>query len=163
MKNLIRKILKENQEDDFEWARGFDTSEAEKVIKKPFSDAEGDYDFDGLYIYDLLVDAGIKDIDKLREIGEELYVEVEKVYDSGRDSGYDSGRDDCTCDGCCDDYYDWDYVQEQRDEAQQEGYADGYDTAKTEMADEIQELKDRIEELESQLNESINKKNIKRI
>lgn len=158
MKNIIRKILKENQ-DEFEWARGFDTSDAEKEIKQPFTDIESDYNFDAIHIYDLLVDAGIKDIDKLREIGEEIHDQVERVYDDGRDSGYESGRDDCTCDGCCDDYVYYEEADREKEEAEEEGYNRG----KEEAADEIQELKDRIEELESQLNESINQKNTKRV
>jgi hypothetical protein len=162
MKNLIRKILKEDQ-DEFEWARGFDTSDAEKTVKAPFAKIENNYNFDAINIYDMMVNAGIKDVDKLMEIGDEMYDQVERVYDDGRDSGYESGRDDCTCDGCCDDYYDWDYVQEQKQEAEEEGYEEGFEKGKEEAADEIQELKDRIEELENQLNESINKKNIKRI
>jgi hypothetical protein len=158
MKNIIRKILKEEQ-DEFEWVRGFDTSEAEKTVKKPFAKIESDYNFDAFNIYDMMVDAGIKDVDKLMEIGEEMYDQVERVYDDGRDSGYDSGRDDCTCEGCCDDYVYYEDADREKEEAEEEGYNRG----REEAADEIQELKDRIEKLESQLNESINKKNIKRI
>ena len=162
MKNLIRKILKEEQ-DEFEWARGFDTSEVEKQIFKPFRDVEYEYNFDGPQIYNLLVDAGIKDIDKLKEIGEEIYDQVRSVYNDGRDSGYESGRDDCDCDGCCDDYVYYEDVDMEKEEAREEGYENGYNTAKSEMESEIEDLKSIIEDLESRLNESTNQKNIKRI
>jgi hypothetical protein len=158
MKNLIRKILKEEQ-DEFEWARGFDTSEAEKTVKKPFIQIERNFNFDSLRIYDMIVDAGIRDINKLMEIGDELYNEVDRVYEDARESGYESGRDDCTCDGCCDDYVYYQDADREKEEAREEGREEGRESAQ----EEIQELKDRIEELESQLNESINQKNTKRI
>ena len=154
MKNLIRKILKE-ENDEFEWARGFDTKEVEKQIRKKFDRAEYDFSFEGNQLYDMLVQAGVRDIDKLQEIGELIYDEVESLWDRGRESGLE----DCGCDGCCDDYYDWDYVQEKKEEGREEGR----DEVREELESEIQELKDRIEELESQLNETVNKKNTKRI
>jgi len=154
MKNLIRKILKE-ENDEFEWARGFDTKEVEKQIRKKFDRAEYDYSFEGNQLYDMLVAAGIRDIDKLQEIGELIYDETSSLWERGRESGLE----DCGCDGCCDDYYDWDYVKEKKEEGREEGR----DEVRDELESEIQELKDRIEELESQLNETINKKNTKRI
>ena len=161
MKNLIRKILKE-ENDEFEWARGFDTNEVEKQIRKKFNAAEYDYSFEGEQLYDMLVAAGVRDIDKLQEIGELIYDEASSLWDRGRESGLD----DCGCDGCCDDYYDWDYVQEQKEEAREEGRDEGREESESEiqeLKDEISELKEKIEELESQLNETVNKKNTKRI
>lgn len=162
MKNLIRKILKE-ENDEFEWARGFDTKEVEKQIRKKFNAAEYEYSFEGERLYDMLVKAGIKDIDMLQEIGELIYDEVESLYERG----VDSGRDSCDCDGCCDDYVYYedhrDAVREAKEEGDEEGYGRGLDDARSESESEIEGLKSRIEELESQLNETVNKKNTKRI
>jgi len=154
MKNLIRKILKEEQ-DEFEWARGLDVNQAEKEIKKPFVRVEYDFSFDGPELYQMLVDAGIRDIDKLSEIGDFVYSETETVYDNG----VDSGRDSCDCDGCCDDYVYYEEADREKEEAREEGREEGRESAQ----EEIEELKSRIEELESQLNETVNKKNTKRI
>jgi hypothetical protein len=162
MKNLIRKILKE-ENDEFEWVRGFDTKEVEKQIRKKFNAAEYEYSFEGERLYDMLVEAGIKDIDKLQEIGELIYDEASSLYERG----VDSGRDSCDCDGCCDDYvYYEDHrndVREAKEEGDEEGYGRGLDDARSESESEIEGLKSRIEELESQLNETVNKKNTKRI
>ena len=158
MKNLIRKILKE-ENDEFEWARGFDTSEVEKQIRKPFRDVEHEYGFDGPRLYDMIVEAGVRDIDKLQEIGGFIYDETSSVHERGRDAGYD----DCNCEGCCDDYIYYDDHREAVNDAKEEGDEEGYERGREESESEIQELKDRIEELENQLNESVNKKNTKRI
>ena len=158
MKNLIRKILKE-ENDEFEWARGFDTKDVEKQIQKKFIDAEHEYRFDGPRVYDMLVEAGVRDIDKLQEIGELIYDETSSVYERGRDAGYEA----YSCEGCCDDYI---YYEDHRDavsDAKDEGDEEGYERGREESESEINELKARIEELESQLNETINKKNVKRI
>jgi hypothetical protein len=158
MKNLIKKILKEEQ-DEFEWARGFDTKEVEIQIRKKFNAAEYEYSFEGERLYDMLVEAGIKDIDKLQEIGELIYDEASSLYERG----VDSGRDSCDCDGCCDDYV---YYEDHRNdvrEAKEEGDEEGYERGRADSESEIEDLKSRIEELESQLNETVNKKNIKRI
>ncbi len=162
MKNLIRKILKE-ENDEFEWVRGFDTKDVEKQIQKKFYSAEYDYNFEGLELYQMLVDAGIKDIDKLQEIGSFIYDEVNSLYERGVENGQES----CDCDGCCDDYV-WyedhrDAVREAKEEGDEEGYGRGLDDARSESESEIEGLKSRIEELESQLNETVNKKNTKRI
>ena len=158
MKNLIRKILKE-ENDEFEWVRGFDTKEVEKQIRKKFNAAEYEYSFEGERLYDMLVEAGIKDIDKLQEIGELIYDETSSLYERG----VDSGRDSCDCDGCCDDYV---YYEDHRNdvrEAKEEGEEEGYERGRADSESEIEDLKARIEELESQLNETVNKKNTKRI
>jgi len=148
MKNLIKKILKEEQ-DEFEWARGLDVNQAEKEIKRPFVGVEYDYSFDGPELYQMLVDAGVRDINKLKEIGEFLHGEVESVYDRGKEAGYDN----CDCDGCCDDYVYYEDADRDKEEAREEGYQSGYDSAKEDSESEIEELKSRIEELESRLNE----------
>jgi len=158
MKNIIRKILKE-ENDEFEWARGFDTKEVEKQIRKKFNAAEYEYSFEGEALYDMLVQAGVRDIDKLQEIGELIYDEVSSLW--GR--GLESGLEDCGCDGCCDDFV---YYSDHRDavrEAKEEGEEDGYERGRADSESEIENLKARIEELESKLNETINKKNTKRI
>lgn len=165
MKNLIRKILKE-ENDEFEWARGFDTNEVEKQIRKKFDRAEYDYSFEGNQLYDMLVAAGIRDIDKLQEIGELIYDETSSLWERGRESGLE----DCGCEGCCDDYV-WyedhrNDVREAREEGDEEGYERGREESESEiqeLKDEISELKEKIEELESQLNETVNKKDTKRI
>lgn len=158
MKNLIRKILKE-ENDEFEWARGFDTKEVEKQIRKKFDRAEYDFSFEGNQLYDMLVQAGVRDIDKLQEIGDLIYDEVESLWDRGRESGLE----DCGCDGCCDDYVWWEDHRNDVREAKEEGDEQGYERGREESESEIEELKARIEELESQLNETVNKKNTKRI
>ena len=111
----------------------------------------------------MLVDAGIKDIDKLQEIGSFIYDEVNSLYERG----VDSGRESCDCEGCCDDYVYYsdhrDAVREAKEEGDEEGYGRGLDDARSESESEIKDLKSRIEELESQLNETVNKKNTKRI
>lgn len=163
MKNIIRKILKENE---FEWAQNLDTTDVEYEIKKGFLDAAYDYNFDGDSLYDMIIEAGIKDIRKLKEIGKFVYDQAQVVSDDGRDLG----REDCDCDGCCDDYYSYDYVQEREDDAREEGHSSGYGSAKEESEEkieelegEIEELKSEIEELKSRLDENTNTKNIKRI
>lgn len=158
MKNLIRKILKE-ENDEFEWARGFDTNEVEKQIRKKFDRAEYDYSFEGNQLYDMLVAAGIRDIDKLQEIGELIYDETSSLWERGRESGLE----DCGCEGCCDDYVWWEDHRNDVREAKEEGDEQGYERGREESESEIEELKARIEELESQLNETVNKKNTKRI
>ena len=158
MKNLIRKILKE-ENDEFEWVRGFDTKEVEKQIRKKFNAAEYEYSFEGERLYDMLVEAGIKDIDKLQEIGELIYDEASSLYERGVERGQES----CDCDGCCDDYV---YYEDHRNdvrEAKEEGEEEGYERGRADSESEIEDLKARIEELESQLNETVNKKNTKRI
>ena len=148
MKNIIRKILKEEQ-DEFEWARGLDVSMAEKEIKQFFVAVEYDHGFEGPELYHMLIDANIRDINKLQKIGKFLYDEVESVYDRGKEAGYES----CDCDGCCDDYVWYQDADRDKEEAREEGYQSGYDSAKEDSESEIEELKSRIEELESRLNE----------
>jgi len=173
MKNLIRKILKEN-EDEFEWARGLDVDAAEKEIKKPFTSMEYDYSFEGNDFYTLLIDSGVKDIDHLKDIGQFVYDELVGVHDRGHEGGYDSGRDSCDCDGCCDDYVYIDdrddQVREARDEGYEEGRDAGYDDGesqgyergkedgKEESKDEIEELNGRIYELQSRIEDLENER-----
>jgi flagellar biosynthesis/type III secretory pathway protein FliH len=107
----------------------------------------------------MLVAAGIKDIDKLQEIGELIYDEASSLWDRGRESGLD----DCGCDGCCDDYVYYDDHRDAVREAKEEGEEEGYERGRADSESEIEDLKSRIEELESQLNETVNKKNTKRI
>lgn len=150
MKNLIKKILKEEQ-DEFEWARGLDVNMAEKEIKKFFVAVEYDHGFEGPELYQMLVDANIRDINKLQEIGKFLYDEVESVYDRGKDYGYENCES--TCDGCCDEYVWYQDADREKEEARDEGYQNGFESAKSESESEIEDLKSRIEELESRLNE----------
>ena len=158
MKNLIKKILKE-EIDDLDWVRGLDVDAAEREIKKPWNDIDRDYSTDVLPLFDMLVEFGIHEPSTLKDIGHELYGYFDVAYESGRDVGYDSGRDSCDCDGCCDDYYSYDYVQEQRDEGYDEGYDEGRDYgydeglsyAKSEAEDEIESLKNEISDLQSRI------------
>lgn len=156
MKNLIRKILKES-EDEFEWAKGLDVDAAEKEIYKPFKDIAYEWDVDARAIYDTLIEFGVRQPSQLKEIGELLYGEFDGVYDRGKDVGYDHGRDDCTCDGCCDEYVYYDDHRQQVDDAENEGYERGYETgvsdAKGESEDRIQELEGQIQELQSTIEE----------
>lgn len=169
MKNLIKKILKEN-EDEFGWAHDLDPSEAETDIKQFFLAVEDEYDFEGQDLYNMIIEAGARDLTKIKAIGEFVYDETQAV----RDRGYDDGNSDCGCDGCCDDFVHYDTHEEEKEEAREEGYDDGkregIEEGRAESESEIEdlqveivELKERIEELENQLNENINKKNIKRI
>jgi polyhydroxyalkanoate synthesis regulator phasin len=148
MKDLIRKILKEEQ-DEFEWAKGLDMSAAEKEIKKPWKDAEYEYSIDMLDIYDHLVTTGYTDIDNLKQLGEELYRKIQQ----SNEYGYDSGRESCDCDGCCDDYYYEDQVHEMTSDARQEGDTEGYERGREESQDEIDELKGQISELQDTIEE----------
>lgn len=152
MKDLIRKILKENEE-EFEWAKDLDVSIAEKEIKQPFRDMESEYNFEGDDFYELLIDGGVRDIDKLKEVGKFVYDELVSVHDRA----YESGTEICDCDGCCDDYvyYDdhQDQVREARDEGYEEGQDAGIDTAREESASKIEELEGQIEELQSTISE----------
>jgi len=158
MKNLIRKILKEEQntpssiEDEFEWVRGLDVAAAEEEIQKPWKNTHNDYGIDSLEFYGELVDNGVHNPAALKELGKMFY----KVVQQAQESGYDNGRDncDCDCDGCCDDYYSWDYVQEEKESAEENGYDRGLDDGKAEKQSEIDELNERIAELESRLSAS---------
>jgi len=156
MKNLIRKILKEN-EDEFEWARGLDVEAAEKEVYRPFKDMAYEWDVDAKVIYDTLIQFGIRKPNELMEIGDALHYEFERVYDKGKDHGYDWGLDNCTCDGCCDDYVyiddHSDEVNRARDEGDEEGYERGFSDGKGEAEDEIEELRGQIQELQSTIEE----------
>ena len=169
MKDLIKKILKEN-EDEFGWAHDLDPSEAETDIKEFFLAVEDEYDFEGQDLYNMIIEAGARDLTKIKAIGEFVYDQVKSV----RDRGYDDGHNDCGCDGCCDDFVHYDTHEEEKEMVREEAYEDGKQEgieegraeSESEIEDlqvEIAELKERIEELENQLNENINKKNIKRI
>ena len=157
MKDLIRKILKEN-EDDFSWA-DVDENKGKEDIYSTWQACESEWGVDLDEIFNLIEDSGIQNVRNLKEVGDLLYTQFDRVYDNGRDYGYDS----CDCDGCCDDYVWYETYDEDVRTAKEEGYDDGYDTARSEFQSQIEELQSRIEELESQLNENINKKNTKRI
>lgn len=128
MKNIIKKILKEN-EDEFEWAHDLSTDDVEKRVKSGFNNTE-DFGFNGNEFYEMLYNAGIRDAKTLQEIGDWLNREIQSVYESSYDSGRESGFEDCGCDGCCDDYV-WyeDHrhdVKQAREEGEEEGYERGY-------------------------------------
>jgi hypothetical protein len=152
MRNLIRKILKE-ENDEFEWAKGLDISIAEKEIKKPFRDMEYEYSFEGDDFYDILIEGGVTDIDKLKDIGEFVLDELRGV----NDRGYDSGIESCDCDGCCDDYVWYEDHHDQVRDARQEGYDEGqdagYENGKEESESKIEELEGQIQELQSTISE----------
>jgi hypothetical protein len=150
MKNIIRKILKE-AEDEFEWAHGLDINAAEKEVKFDFLNLDRQFGFEGDELYSMLIGAGITNISKLKEIGAHVHTEVESVWESGKDYGYDNA--DCTCEGCCDDYVYYEEADREKEEARDEGYQSGFESAKSESESEIEGLKSRIEELENRLNE----------
>lgn len=161
MKDLIRKILKEN-EDEFGWVEADDHSieQGKKIVYEKWHQIEMDFGIELDDVFDLMIESGVSKMELLSvKIPETLYDLFQSTYDSGHDSGYDSGMDNCTCEGCCDDYIWYETHEEEVEEAREEGYERG----KEESESEIEELKSRIEELESQLNENINKKNTKRI
>lgn len=150
MKNIIRKILKEEQ-DEFEWVKGLDVESAEKEIYKPFNNMSYEWNVDGKGIYDTLIKFGVRQPTELKEIGEILEDEFGRVYDNGRDDGLES----CDCEGCCDDYYYYEEVEDMKEEAEDRGYERGYETgvsdAKGEAEDEIEELRGQINELQSEI------------
>jgi len=152
MKGLIRKILKEEQ-DEFEWVKGLDMSAAEVEIKRPWKNADYDYSIDMLDIFDYLVKTGYTDIDHLKSLGEDLYRKIQQ----SNEYGYDSGRDSCDCDGCCDDYvYYEDHrseVSNAKDEGYEQGKDEGYEQGREESKDEIEELKGQISELQDTIEE----------
>ena len=150
MKNIIRKILKE-AEDEFEWAHGLDINAAEKEVKSDFLNLDRQFGFEGDELYSMLIGAGITDISKLKEIGAHVHTEVESVWESGKDYGFENA--DSTCEGCCDDYVYYEEADRDKEEARDEGYQSGFESAKSESESEIEKLKSRIEELESRLNE----------
>ncbi|MFN7656237.1 MAG: hypothetical protein ACK5OW_00440 [bacterium] len=160
MKDLIRKILKEN-EDEFGWVEADEHSieQGKKIVYEKWRQIEMDFGADLEDVFDELKDFGVYDPKQLLSMAEILYDQFQEVHDNGHRDGYDSGMDNCTCDGCCDDYIWYETHEEEVEEAREEGYERG----KEESESEIEELKSRIEELESQLNENINKKNTKRI
>lgn len=152
MKNLIRKILKEN---DFEWVEGLDVNAAEKEVKGPFDQMRMYQSVDGDRLYDLLIQYGVRQPIELKEIGEWLYNEFEAVYENGTES--------CECDGCCDDMIYYEDHHHEMESAKEDAYDRGFSDGKSESESEIEELKNQISDLESRLNEGQNKKNIKRI
>jgi hypothetical protein len=152
MKDLIRKILKEEY-DDLEWAKGLDISAAEKEIKRPFKEVTDNHNFDGNELYDLLVDAGIRDLEKLKGIGSWVSDSVTSVYDGA----YESAQDNFDCDGCCDDYYYQDQVNEMTNDAREEGDSEGYERGQEDSQSEIDELKGQISELQDTIEELHNK------
>lgn len=156
MKNLIRKILKEN-EDEFEWARGLDVEAAEKEVYQPFKKMAYEWDVDAKGIYDTIIKFGIRQPSEVRELGDFLFDEFERIYDKGRDHGYDDGISSCDCDGCCDDYVyideHSDEVNRARDEGDEEGYERGFSDGRGESEDEIEELKGQIQELQATIEE----------
>ena len=152
MKNLIRKILKESEE-DFGWVEGLDVGVAEKEIFKPFKDMEYEFSADAKQIYGTLIEFGVRQPSELKEFGELLYDEFQTVFDSG----YDNGRDSCDCDGCCDNYV-WyedhtDAVNTARDEGYDNGYSSGKEDAESNYESEIDELRGQIQELQSTIEE----------
>jgi hypothetical protein len=142
MRNLIKKILKE-QEDHFEWTKDLDVNAAETEVKKDFVRAERDYDFGGEGLYQMLISAGVHDLEKLKEIGEYVYQQTDNTYTYAQDN-YDYG-----CDGCCDDYVYEDEVSDREDTAREEG--------REERQEEIDELKGQIDELNSTIEELHNR------
>lgn len=153
MKNLIRKILKE-QENEFEWVKEVNPEEAEKVVRRSFRDIDYEWGVDYLDdVYPFLIEYGITNPNHLIEIGKILYNKAQRLHDSG----YESGQDDCSCDYCCDDMYHYEDVrekeQEARDEGREEGYDNGFEEGKRQSEDKIEELEGQIQELQSTIEE----------
>jgi len=146
MRSLIKKILKE-QEDDFEWTKDLDVHLAEKEIKKDFIKVTNELNFNGETLYQMLTDSGIHDLEKLKEIGEFVYQQADHTYTYAQDNY------DYACDGCCDDMYYYEDIQEYKDDAREEGRQEG----KSESEAEIEELRGQINELQDTIEELHNK------
>ena len=148
MKNLIRKILKENNEsENFEWAKDIDPSDLESELMSKYQKLSN-YNFHGQDFYALLVESGVHSYEKFMEIYDFMDTEIEEVWDDGRESGLD----DCACDGCCDDYYSYEYVEEQKEEAFEDGKNEAIEEYESRIEDyesEIAELKYQIEKLKN--------------
>jgi hypothetical protein len=165
MKDLIRKILKENQ-DDFGWVEADDNTieQGRSLVYQNWKNIEEEFNVNLEGIFGFFTENGISDVEKLSDIASELYDQFESAYDYGKDIGYEHGIDNCDCEGCCDDYVWYETYDEDVRAAKEEGYDDGYnrglddgeEKCREELSTEIEELKSRIEELENQLNENIN-------
>ena len=152
MKDLIRKVLKEAEEDEFSWLKdSLNPEKAEAKLKHHWKRVGRNHGVEVEDIYDLLTGAGFADLNALDQLISMLEDQYESVYDSGRTSGHE----DCDCEGCCDDYIYYEDHRSEVDQARDEGYESGVDDGKSEMRDEMQgeidELRDKISELESEI------------
>lgn len=158
MKDIIKKILKEN-EDEFEWAHDSSADDLENDIKYHFKEIE-EYGFEGEDLYNMIIDAGALSLMKIKSIGEFVHEQIEAVHDRSYQRGRDDGYDDCSCDGCCDDYVWYETHDREVEEAKEEGIEEGRAESDSKIGDllveiedlqiEIAELKERIEELENE-------------
>jgi len=143
MREIIKKILKEAEDDSLDWTKDLDVDAAEQEVKKDFIRVNRDYDFGGEMLYQKLVDAGVHDLEKLKDIGGFIYQQADITYTYAQDN-YDYG-----CDGCCDDYVYIDDHAEDVSNAREEG--------REERQEEIDDLKNQIDELNSTIEELHNK------
>jgi len=152
MKNLIRKILKE-EENGFEWVRDVEqNSNIEQEIKEGWVEVDSDYDTDMVVIFNMLIKHGFHEPEILKEMGHTIYDEIRDVYDRG----VDSGAENCTCDGCCEDYVWYDDAEQEKREAREEGIEEGREDRQEEidaLRTKISELKEKISDLESRIEE----------
>ena len=154
MKNLIKKILKE--ENDFDWAR--DTN---PMSKSEITNQLGDLQDWGYFIHERWLDTnklvdfiyrlGLSE-EKLNEISVVLYDLSESIYENGRERGQQEGWEEGNNEGYREGKYDGerdakadinDDIEEARDDGYDEGYEDGL----------VQGIEDGKIELEKDLKE----------
>lgn len=155
MKNLIKKILKE--ENDFDWAR--DTN---PMSKSEITNQLGDLQDWGYFIHERWLDAnklvdfiyrlGLSE-EKLNEISVVLYDLSESIYENGRERGQQEGWEEGNNEGYREGKYDGerdakadinDDIEEARVDGYDEGYEDGQLDMRGEVEDEIKKQKSII-------------------
>ena len=155
MKNLIKKILKE--ENDFDWAR--DTN---PMSKSEITNQLGDLQDWGYFIHERWLDAnklvdfiyrlGLSE-EKLNEISVVLYDLSESIYENGRERGQQEGWEEGNNEGYREGKYDGerdakadinDDIEEARVDGYDEGYDEGYDKAYNEFKDRLEDYKEKI-------------------
>lgn len=130
MKDKIRKMLREDIEDDFSWIRQthvVDVESIKEIINK--NSRQGIYVSDRLA--EAIYEAGLTDaqvttlVEALDIIHEVSYEEgLDSGYDNGRDSGWDDGYEEGKTDG-----YEEGYEEGSsgKDDAYDNGYEEGHD------------------------------------
>lgn len=155
MKNLIKKILKE--ENDFDWVR--DTN---PMSKSEITNQLGNLQDWGYFIHERWLDTnklvdfiyrlGLSE-EKLNEISVVLYDLSESIYENGRERGQQEGWEEGNNEGYREGKYDGerdakadinDDIEEARVDGYDEGYEDGQLDMRGEVEDEIKKQKSII-------------------